>query len=206
MSLTLRVRPVHLALCALLFLSFLPPALGVGAAHAASSGPTAPAATPTATPRATTSPLSPTAPPTATASLSPTMTATVMASVTTLTPSTVRTGGGSVTPRATAPAVSTRGGGPAQTPTSVSTRPVTRSLTPSSTMGGTDIPTHGVPLYYPWVAPSTTHASSVAPFASVYDSLGWNSTLTALPQGRRGPAAATGLDGNVYVFGCAPRL
>jgi len=74
-SLTLRVRPVHLALCALLFLSSLLPALGVVAAyvHAASSGPTAPTVTPAASPRITTSPLSPTA---TTNPLSPTATPT----------------------------------------------------------------------------------------------------------------------------------
>jgi len=203
MSLTLRVRPVHLVLCALLFLSSLPPALGVGAAHAASSGSTAPAVTPTTSPSATTSPLSPTATTTATASLSPTMTATVAASATTLATPTVLSGGAPVTLRATATAVITHASGPAQSPTSVSTLLATHSITPSPTVGGTGAPTHGVPLYYPWVAPhtTTTHASSVAPFASVNDSLGWNSTLTALPQGRRGPAAAVGLDGVVYVFG-----
>ena len=75
MSLTLRVRPIHLALCTLLFLSSLPPALGVGVAQAA-SGPTAPAATPAASPRATPSPLSPTAPTTATASFTSAITVT----------------------------------------------------------------------------------------------------------------------------------
>jgi len=199
-SLTLRVRPVHLALCALLFLSSLPPALGVGAAHAASSRPPVSTATPAASPRAAASPLSTTATTTATASLSPATPVTALPTIT-VPVSPTSPGATRVTATASATTSATATLGTTMTPTT--TMAAARPMAPSPTVGGTGVPTRGTPLYYPWVAPpaTTTHASQAAPFAVVNDSLGWNSALTALPQGRRGPAAAVGQDGNVYVFG-----
>jgi len=172
MSLTLRIRPVHLALCVLLLLSSLPPALGVGAAYAVSFGPATAAATPAPTPSVTTSPLSPTATTTATASMTSTMSVTVTptASAPTLA---VPTKGLSATATARATTTATTGG-PATTPvatpsvtspTALLGAPVTVPARASATATDRTLSPHGAGRSAP--TPSPTAGGGVHPFSNI---------------------------------------
>jgi len=203
MPLTLRVRPVHLTLCALLFLSSLPPALGVGAAHAASSSPPAAAATPASSPSATISPLSTIATTTATASLSPAVPVTASPTITVSplpaspidAPATVTA---SATARVSATAVGTMATVRASATTSV-------TATPSSTgttVGSADVATPTVDATLPeaLVSPHATVVDASPPTAPVSS----DAPLAGALPDASGPVSTTTTGGGADAFASLP--